>query len=145
MTLSVAIKKSKQVSKWIEYKDAKGKVLAEFKIRGIKYQAYQSALERCSNQISSKGYNVAAASTQDKLYHELLLEAVACHLIEDWKGIEFDDLDTGKVYQPAYSPENATKLLNIGDIGIPLHYFIVEQAKEIQAEADAEHEEVLGK
>lgn len=145
MTLSSTLKTPKHTSKWIEYKDAKGNVLAEFKIRGIKYQAYQSALARCSNQISSKGYDVAAASPKDKLYHELLLEAVACHLIEDWKGIEFNDLDIGKVYQPAYSPENATKLLNLGDIGIPLHYFIVEQAKEIQAEADAEYNDTLGK
>ncbi|MFX4646888.1 hypothetical protein ABTB84_19205, partial [Acinetobacter baumannii] len=84
MALEVNIQRNKDVSLWREYKDEEGNVLAEFKIRGIGYKPYQVALERANNQITAKGFDVAKASPDDKLFHELLLEAVACHLIEDW-------------------------------------------------------------
>lgn len=87
MALEVNIQRNKDVSLWREYKDTEGNVLAEFKIRGIGYKPYQVALERANNQISSKGFDVAKATTEDKLFHELVLEAVASHLIEDWKGV----------------------------------------------------------
>ncbi|MGZ2080098.1 hypothetical protein ACXP65_19405, partial [Acinetobacter baumannii] len=92
MALKVSIQTSKTVSKWREYVDGDGNVLAEFKIRGIAYKPYQVALERANNQITSKGYDVSKASKDDKLYHELLLEAAACHLIEDWKGVVFEEV-----------------------------------------------------
>ncbi len=123
MALKVSIQTSKTVSKWREYVDGDGNVLAEFKIRGIAYKPYQVALERANNQITSKGYDVSKASKDDKLYHELLLEAAACHLIEDWKGVVFEEkIDGGEVVEtePEYSPENAVKLLNMGDIGISI-------------------------
>ncbi|HFE9867094.1 hypothetical protein PGJ97_06780 [Acinetobacter baumannii] len=148
MALKVSIQTSKTVSKWREYVDGDGNVLAEFKIRGIAYKPYQVALERANNQITSKGYDVSKASKDDKLYHELLLEAAACHLIEDWKGVVFEEkIDGGEVVEtePEYSPENAVKLLNMGDIGISIWLYVKQEAEDIQKEADAFRNEVVGK
>ena len=144
MSLKVQIKESKQVSKWVEYKDAEGNVLAEFKIRGEGYQAYIAAKEQAHNQVSAKGFDVEKATKDDKTYIELLRDCVACHLIEDWKGIEFED-EKGNVTQPPYTQENAIKLLRMGDIGNILWLFITTHAIEIQAQADKEHKETLGK
>lgn len=143
MALKVAIQKSKEVSLWREYKDADGTVLAEFKIRGDGYKPFRVAMERAQNQVASKGYNVATASTQDKLYHELLLEAAACHLIADWKGVVF--VEDGKEIEPPCTLENATKLLNMGDIGLAIWMFIKANAENIQADADAIQAETMGK
>lgn len=148
MALKVSIQTSKTVSKWREYVDKEGNVLAEFKIRGISYKPYQVALERANNQITSKGYDVSKASKEDKLYHELLLEAAACHLIEDWKGVVFEEENAEKeivVTEPEYSPENATKLLNMGDIGVAVWLYIRQEAENIQNEADFYKDEVVGK
>lgn len=143
MTLVVGIEKSKNVSLWKEYKDADGNVLAEFKIRGESYKPYRVALERAQNQVASKGYVVSTASGEDKLYHELLLEAAACHLIEDWKGIAF--LEDGKEVEQPYTPENATKLLSMGDIGVIIWTFVKSNAEQIQTEADQVKADTLGK
>ena len=143
MALKVAIQKSKEVSLWKEYKDAEGNVLAEFKIRGEGYKPFRVALERANNQVTSKGYNVSTAGKEDKLYHELLLEAAACHLIADWKGIVF--VEDGKEIEPPCTPENATKLFNMGDIGVGVWAFVKSHAEQIQAEADKVQAETLGK
>ncbi|XZT16614.1 hypothetical protein ACT4Z3_16045 [Acinetobacter baumannii] len=148
MALEVNIQRNKDVSLWREYKDAEGNVLAEFKIRGISYKPYQVALERVNNQITSKGFDVALASKEDKLYHELLLEAAACHLIEDWKGVVFVEVnadDEQVKTEPPYSAENATKLLNMGDLGISIWSFIRKESEKMQREADAYKDEVVGK
>ena len=143
MALKVAIQKSKEVSIWKEYKDAEGNVLAEFKIRGEGYKPFRVALERANNQVASKGYNVSTAGKEDKLYHELLLEAAACHLIADWKGVMF--VEDGKEIEPPCTPENATKLFNMGDIGVAIWAFVKSHAEQIQAEADKVQVETLGK
>lgn len=143
MALKVAIQQSKEVALWKEYKDSEGNVLAEFKIRGSDYKAYRVAVERAQNQLSSKGFDVATASNEDKLYHELLLEAAACHLVADWKGVVFVEND--KEFEPTYSPENATKLFNMGDIGVAIWAFVKAQAGQIQTEANSYRDEVLGK
>ncbi|MCF4653543.1 hypothetical protein L1Z36_19060, partial [Acinetobacter baumannii] len=44
-----------------------------------------------------------------------------------------------------YTPENASKLLNLGDIGISIWLFIKEQAQKIQEEADKDKALILGK
>ena len=144
MSLVVGLNKSKQISKWCEYKDAEGNVLAEIKVRGISYKPYQVAVERAQNQISSKGFDVDTASVNDKLFHELLLDAAACHLIEDWKGIAVPD-ENGEPKDFIYTTENAKKLLNEGDIGPVIWLFVKSNAEEIQREADGIKAEVLGK
>ena len=126
-----------------EYKDGDGNVLAEFKIRGSDYKAYRVAIERAQNQLSSKGFDVATAANDDKLYHELLLEATACHLVADWKGVVF--AEDGKEIEPECTPENATKLFNMGDIGVAIWAFVKAQSDQIQAEANSYRDEVLGK
>ena len=143
MTLKVAIQQSKEVTLWKEYKDNEGNVLAEFKIRGSDYKAYRVAVERAQNQLSSKGYDVATAGSDDKLYHELLLEAAACHLVADWKGVVFVEND--KEIEPECTPENATKLFNMGDIGVAIWAFVKTQADQIQTDADKVQVETLGK
>ncbi|HFP7023899.1 TPA: hypothetical protein ACHKB2_001773 [Acinetobacter baumannii] len=148
MALKVTIQTSKTVRKWREYTDTEGNLLAEFKIRGSGYKPYQVALERANNQITTKGYDVSKASKDDKLYHELLLEAAACHLIEDWKGVVFEEkIEGGEVIEtePEYSPENVTKLLNMGDIGISIWLYVKQEAEDIQKEADAYKDDVVGK
>lgn len=143
MALKVAIQKSKEVSLWKEYKDADGNVLAEFKIRGDGYKPFRVANERAQNQVASKGYNVSTASAEDKLYHELLLEAAACHLIADWKGVVF--VEDGKEIEPPCTPENATKLFNMGDIGLAIWVFVKANAEKIQIDADTAQAEIMGK
>ncbi|MDQ8974632.1 hypothetical protein [Acinetobacter johnsonii] len=143
MTLKVAIQQSKEVALWKEYKDAEGNILAEFKIRGEGYKPFRVALERANNQVASKGYKVSTAGKEDKLYHELLLEAAACHLIADWKGVVF--VEDGKEIEPSCTPENATKLFNMGDIGVAIWAFVKSHAEQIQAEADKVQAETLGK
>lgn len=143
MTLVVDIEKSKEASLWKEYKDAEGNVLARFKIRGESYKPYRVALERAQNQVASKGYVVSTASGEDKLYHELLLEAAACHLIEDWDGVSFRE--NGKETEQPCTPENATKLLNMGDIGVAIWAFVKAHAEKIQLEADQVKADTLGK
>lgn len=143
MALKVAIQKSKEVSLWKEYKDADGNVLAEFKIRGDGYKPFHVANERAQNQVASKGYNVSTASAEDKLYHELLLEAAACHLIADWKGVVF--VEEGKEIEPPCTPENATKLFNMGDIGLAIWVFVKANAEKIQIDVDTAQAEIMGK
>lgn len=143
MALKVAIQKSKEVALWREYKDADGNVLAEFKIRGDGYKPFRVANERAQNQVASKGYNVSTASAEDKLYHELLLEAAACHLIADWKGVVF--VEDGKEIEPPCTPENATKLFNMGDIGLAIWVFVKANAEKIQIDADTAQVEIMGK
>jgi hypothetical protein len=144
MALKVAIQESKNVSAWKDYKDAEtGKVLAKFKIRGANYQAYLVGLERAQNQIASKGYNVSMATGEDKLWHDLLMEAAGCHLIEDWQDVVF--LEKGKEVEVSYSAENATKLLSMGKTGMQIWNFIKAQAVLIQIEADKLEAETLGK
>ncbi len=144
MSLIVGLNKSKQISKWCEYKDTDGEVLAEIKVRGISYKPYQVAVERAQNQIAQKGFDVDTATTNDKLFHELLLDAAACHLIEDWKGIAVPD-ENGEPKDFIYTTENAKKLLNEGDIGPVIWLFVKSNAEEIQREADGIKAEVLGK
>ncbi|WP_098722546.1 hypothetical protein [Acinetobacter baumannii] len=147
MALKVGIIKSSDVSKWCEYKGVDGEVQAEFKVRGIAYKPFQVAIERAGNQISSKGYDVMVKDEDAKLYHELLMDACAAHLIEDWKGVVFAEIVDGKTVESEkpYTPENASKLLNLGDIGISIWLFIKEQAQKIQEEADKDKALILGK
>ncbi|WP_284083526.1 hypothetical protein [Acinetobacter nosocomialis] len=148
MALEVNIQRNKDVSLWREYKDKEGNILAEFKIRGIGYKPYQVALERANNQISAKGFDVAKATVEDKLYHELVLEAVASHLIEDWKGVIFvEEGPKGELIktEPTFNAENAFKLLNMGDLGITLWSYIRTESEKIQAEANQYRDTVVGK
>ena len=144
MSLIVGLNKSKQISKWCEYKDADGEVLAKIKVRGISYKPYQVAVERAQNQIAQKGFDVDTASANDKLFHELLLDAAACHLIEDWDGIAVPDAN-GEPRDFIYTTENAKKLLNEGDIGPVIWLFVKTNAEQIQREADEVKAETLGK
>lgn len=143
MSLSIGIIKPKNVSKWVEYKDFEGNVLAEFKIRGIGYKSYQVAVERANHQINAKGFNVEFADVGDKLFHELLYDAAACHLIEDWKGIVFNE--DGVEKEVAFTTENAKKLLSMGDIGVVIWAFIKDHADQIQRDADGYKTEIMGK
>lgn len=143
MALKVAIQESKEISLWREYKDDEGNILARFKIRGIEHQAYQVALERAQNQIISKGYDLDAATNEDKTWFQLTLQAVACHLIEDWDGVEFEE--KGKIIEPKYSKEAATKLFQMGDIGFLIWAFVKSEAEKIQKESNQVKEETLGK
>lgn len=145
MALKVGIVRSSEVSKWCSFETAGGQ--AEFKIRGIGYKPFQVALEKAGNQITSKGYDVMVKDEDSKLYHELLLDAAGAHLIEDWKGIVFAEIVEGKSVETEkpYTPENASKLLNLGDIGIIIWSFIKEQAQKIQEDADKDKATILGK
>lgn len=137
MALQVAITQNKEVSAWRKFKGA------EFKIRGIAYKAFQVAEERARNQVAAKGFNVYHAASEDSLFHELLLQATAAHLIEDWRGVVF--VEDGKEHEPPYTAENAFKLLNQGDIGLEIWTFIKDEAEKLQKEADSYRDEVVGK
>ena len=147
MSLVIGINKSKQVSAWREYKDGEGNVLAKFKIRGSGYKPYQIAIERAQNQISSKGYNVDTASKEDNLFHELLFDAVAGHLIEDWDGIDFEEVVNGEIVKKEipFTTEKAKEALRYGDNGPVIWLFIKSEADKMQADADKERLEILGK
>ncbi|WP_202742115.1 hypothetical protein [Acinetobacter calcoaceticus] len=145
MALKVGIVRSSEVSKWCTFETADGQ--AEFKIRGIGYKPFQVALEKAGNQITSKGYDVMVRDENSKLYHELLLDAAGAHLIEDWKGVVFAEVEDGETVESEkpYTPENASKLLNLGDIGLLIWSFVKEQAQKIQEEADKDKATILGK
>ncbi|MNV08330.1 hypothetical protein D3C71_987940 [compost metagenome] len=145
MALKVGIVRSSEASKWCTFETADGQ--AEFKIRGIGYKPFQVALEKAGNQITSKGYDVMVKDVNSKLYHELLLDAAGAHLIEDWKGVVFAEVEDGETVESEkpYTPENASKLLNLGDIGLLIWSFIKEQAQKIQEEADKDKAMILGK
>lgn len=143
MSLIVGMNKPKNASKWADYKDDKGNVLARFNIRGIDYKPYQVALERANNQIASKGFNIELAKEDDRLFHELVLEAIACHLIIDWDKVAF--AENGDEKEVPFTTENAKKLFAIGDIAITLAAFIKDNAQKIQDEADGYKIEVMGK
>ena len=147
MSLVVGINKPKQISKWCDYTDADGTVLASFKIRGIAYKAYQKALEMANNQVSAKGFNVDTASKEDSLFHELLFDAVAVHLIEDWKGIDFEEVVNGEIVkrEVPFTTENAKNALRNGDNGAVIWLFVKTEAEKMQAEADREKLDILGK
>lgn len=147
MSLVIGINKSKQISKWCEYKDEDGNILAEFKIRGSGYKSYVVAIERAHNQISSKGFNVDTATSEDKLLHELLFDAVAVHLIEDWKGVFFLEEINGEIVEKeiVFTTENAKKALRDGDNASVVWYFVKRESEKMQAEADRERLEILGK
>lgn len=147
MALKVGIVKSSEVSKWCEFKDAAGVVVAEFKIRGIAYKPFQVAMERAGNQITSKGYDVMTTDPADKLYHELLMDACAAHLIEDWKGVVFAEVVDSKTVETdmPYTAENASKLFNLGDIGVSIWLFVKTEAQQIQEDADKDKAVILGK
>lgn len=147
MALKVGIVQSSEVSKWCQFKNAKGEVQAEFKIRGIAYKPFQVAIERAGNQITSKGYDVMTIDPADKLYHELLMDACAAHLIEDWKGVFFAEVVNGKTVETdmPYTAENASKLFNLGDIGVAIWLFIKTEAQKIQENADKDKAVILGK
>lgn len=147
MSLVVGINKPKQVSKWCDYKDEDGKVLASFKIRGIGYKPYQISIERAQNQISSKGFSVDTAGKDDSLFHELLFDAVAVHLIEDWKGIDFEEVINGEIVkrEVPFTTENAKNALRNGDNGAIIWMFVKQESEKMQAEADREKLDILGK
>lgn len=147
MSLVVGINKPKQISKWCDYKDENDQVLASFKIRGIGYKPYQIALERVNNQISSKGFNVETASKEDSLFHELLFDALSVHLIEDWKGIDFEEVINGEIVkrEVPFTTENAKNALRNGDNGTIIWMFVKQEAEKMQAEADREKLDILGK
>ena len=76
------------------------------------------------------------------------MEAVACHLIEDWKGVVFvEEGPNGEQLksEPAYNAENATKLLNMGDLGVSLWSFIRTESEKIQSDANQYRDDVVGK
>ena len=54
-------------------------------------------------------------------------------------------VEDGKEIEPECSPENATKLFNMGDIGVAIWAFVKAQSNQIQAEANSYRDEVLGK
>lgn len=147
MALSVGINKPKQISKWCDYTDENGVVLASFKIRGIGYKPYQIALERANNQISLKGYDVDKATKEDSLFHELLFDAVAVHLLEDWKGVEFEEVINGKIVKREipFTTDKAKEALRFGDNGAVIWLFIKNQSEQMQLESDSEKLEILGK
>lgn len=147
MSLVIGINKSKQISKWCDYTDSEDNVLASFKIRGIGYKPYQIAIERAQNQISSKGYNVDTASKDDNLFHELLFDAVAVHLIEDWKGIDFEEVVNGEIVkrEVPFTTESAKNALRNGDNGVIIWGFVRAESEKMQAESDREKLEILGK
>lgn len=79
---------------------------------------------------------------------ELLLEAVACHLIEDWKGVVFVEEDPeGELVktEPTFNGENAFKLLNMGDLGVSIWSFIRTESEKIQSEANKYRDDIVGK
>ena len=63
------------------------------------------------------------------------------------EGVVFAEIVDGKTVESEkpYTPENASKLLNLGDIGISIWLFIKEQAQKIQEDADKDKALILEK
>ena len=140
MSLAINTVKPKNTERWVHYTDSKDKVLASFLVRNIGFKSYRVALERANNQIASKGFDVDSADKNDKLFHELILDAVACHLIADWKGLVDEE---GK--DIIFTTEKAKEILTFGDIGMLIWHFVRDEAQKLQDEIDQERFEILGK
>ena len=148
MSLTVGINKSKHVSKWFDYVDENGFVLAKFKIRGISYKPYQVAIER-SRQILGISNEIKSIDNLAKTSQEMLLTCTAYHLIEDWSGVNArsinDDGET-ETKEIQFSQDNANDIIVYGgDDGLLIWDFINTNAKRLQAEHDKEKDEILGK
>lgn len=147
MKLVAKIIDNKSVSKWFEYKDDNGNVVAKFKVKNIGNKQYRVAEQRALDQVMTKGFDVGTVSAEDQTYNDLLRETVAHYLIEDWSGISFQEVIDGIAIEKeaAYSVENAKTLLKLGDIGIIVWHFVRTKAEELQQEIDAELNDTLGK
>ena len=75
------------------------------------------------------------------------MDACAAHLIEDWKGVVFAEVVDGKTVETdmPYTAENASKLFNLGDIGVAIWLFVKTEAQKIQENADKNKAVILGK
>ena len=148
MSLTVGINKSKHVSKWFDYVDENGDVLAKFKIRGISYKPYQVAIER-SRKILSISNEIKSIDNLAKTSQEMLLTCTAYHLIEDWSGVYIQSInDDGELEKKEiqFSQDNANDIIVYGgDDGLLIWDFINTNAKRLQAEYDKEKDEILGK
>ena len=148
MSLTVGINKSKHVSKWFDYVDENGAVLAKFKIRGISYKPYQVAIER-SRQILGISNEIKLIDNLAKTSQEMLLTCTAYHLIEDWSGVYIQSInDDGELEKKEiqFSQDNANDIIVYGgDDGMLIWDFINTNAKRLQAEHDKEKDEILGK
>jgi tRNA threonylcarbamoyladenosine modification (KEOPS) complex Cgi121 subunit len=76
----------------------------------------------------------------DESPSEMMLESAGRYLIEDWQGIEMGEKGEEQIV-PFTKDNGAIALAN----SFELWSFVLENARRIQLEADAEKEEVLGK
>ena len=114
-----------------------------FKIRGINYPAFKSAIERAQHQVKDRGFDIASATVDEKTLDELHRECIATHLIADWRDISFN-ID-GEKKEVAYTPNMAYYMLTESLEADELVVWITSKAKKIQEEADKMESLILGK
>ncbi len=54
-------------------------------------------------------------------------------------------VEDGKEIEPPCTPEHATQLFNMGDIGLAIWVFVKANAEKIQIDADTAQAEIMGK
>lgn len=141
---SVVTDNSVDQSIWFDFKGKDGGVLARFKINPISVKQYQLSLS-VAGQSEQPKLAISEITNETKVGSDLIVEAVAYHLITDWENVElsFDGGETFNLVE--YSPENAIKLMLDGDVGGDVSDFIITESKNLYAENNKKKDERLGK
>lgn len=134
MSFKLTIQKTpERTQQWVQHSSG-----ARFLINGIGNKAYSIAIEKVADK--SRGINLKDISEMDESPSEMMLESAGRYLIEDWQGIEMGEKGEEQIV-PFTKDNGAIALAN----SFELWSFVLENARRIQLEADAEKEEVLGK
>ena len=134
MSFKLTIQKTpERTQQWVQHSSG-----ARFLINGIGNKAYSIAIEKVADK--SRGINLKDISEMDESPSEMMLESAGRYLIEDWQGIEMGEKGEEQIV-PFTKDNGAMALAN----SFELWSFVLENARRIQLEADAEKEEVLGK
>lgn len=129
--LNITLQETKTAEEWVNYDEN-----FSLKIRAVGYEPYQAAIEYISDIRAAQRTDIKKA---DKTLVSHFTEAIAAHLIVDWKGLGVDGEEL------PYTAENAQAVLQSSSIGDKLFSFIIDAATNIQLESQKKKEAVMGK
>lgn len=147
MSLVVKIIDTKDKSAWFDFKGKDGGILARFKVKNSRNDMYLVASDRVNDRIITDGFSIKNITKDSERFLSLRQDAISHFLIEDWEGISFAEVDgdNPEVVEVDYTPQNAKRLLSMGDMGMSIMFFIEDKAAELQKSIDEEQLEILGK
>lgn len=136
MALQIKKQNEQRPESWREYEGVK------FNIRGLDYKPYRVALERAGSAQFRDGISLKGIDENAVVWYDLQAEAAGRYLIAGWDQDGITDEDGKSI---AYSQDNAVALLRSSDIGYDLYKWVLQQAAEIQADADQNRDNAVKK